>query len=319
MISRRNLLAAAPVALATPMLIPVKAMAEVTPADAQVPGLSRTWVGDIEVTAISDGYIPLSPDLFSGADQPTIIAATEASPQRNPLTGAINAFAVNTGGKLYLIDAGGSAAIAPSMGRFAGNLAAAGIQPADVDEVLMTHLHVDHIGGLTDADGAAIFPNAGLTMLDTEHGFWTAEGLLEGAPDGFKPFVQAAQRAVAAYADRITLISGEASVAPGVTSLPVPGHTPGMAAWRIASGDAQLLMWADIVHAPALQFAHPAWSIAFDTDAAAAAATRARILDMVATDRIAILGSHLPFPGHGYVVRDGQAYEYQAATWDYGF
>jgi glyoxylase-like metal-dependent hydrolase (beta-lactamase superfamily II) len=251
------------------------------------------------------------------ADPAAVATATEASPQANPFTGHVNAFTVNTGSKLYLIDAGGPAAFIPSLGRFSAGLAAAGIAPEQVDQVLLTHLHVDHIAGLTDTNGQAVFPNAGLTMLAEEHAFWTAPGFLENGPEPLKPLIAAAQAAVAAYADRLTLLSGEAEAAPGITTLPIPGHTPGMTGYRITSGDRQLLMWGDTVHIPALQFAHPDWHVAFDTDGPTAVTSRAKVLDMVTADRIPVLGSHLPFPGHGHVLKSGSAYAYEAAFWDH--
>lgn len=317
MIDRRTLLASLPALPAAAMLAPARALAEAPMTAEQVPAVYRTRIGGIEITAISDGYIPYTPDIIQGPDPETIAAALEASVQANPLAGDVNCYVVNTGGTLCLIDAGGPASFIPTLGRFSSGLAAAGIAPEIIDRILLTHLHVDHIGGLTHADGSAAFPRASLTMLAAEHAFWTDPGLLSTAPEGFRPLVAAARQAVAAYADRLVLLEGEAGAAPGITTLPIPGHTPGMTGYRIASGDSQVLMWGDVLHVPAVQFAHPDWRLTFDTDGEAAARSRARIFDMTAADAIPVLGSHLPFPGYGHVTRSAGGFGYEPAWWDH--
>lgn len=317
MIDRRTLLTALPALPTAALLEPAGARAEAPMTDAQVPAIYRTRLGETEITAISDGYIPFTAEIIQGALPETVAAALAGSVQASPLTGDVNCYVVNGGGRLCLIDAGGPSSFIPTLGRLPTGLAAAGIDAAAIDQVLLTHLHVDHIGGLTHADGSATFPQATLTMLAAEHAFWTDPGLLATAPDGFRPLVTAALAAVAAYADRLVLVDDETEVAPGITTLPIPGHTPGMTGYRIASGDRQMLMWADVLHVPAVQFAHPDWRLTFDADGDAAARSRARIFDMTATDHIPVLGSHLPFPGHGHVTRAGGAHAYEAAWWDH--
>lgn len=321
MLTRRNFLTAAPAALAAPAFLGTAAAWQSLPAWAQstpaalLPSTARLKLGDIRITAILDCFIPMEAAILQ-ADAGAVAAALEATPQLAPLSGHVNAFLIETVGKRYLLDAGGPAAFVPSLGGTTAALAALGVAPDSIDQVLISHLHVDHIESLTDATGAAVFTNAGLTMLTEEHAFWTQPGFTEGAPDGLKPLIGAATATVTAYADKLTLVSGETEVAPGITTLPIPGHTPGLTGFRIASGDRHLLMWADTVNVPAVQFAHPDWSVAFDTDGATAIASRARVLDIVTADRIPVLGSHLPFPGHGHVVKDGSAYRYEAAFWD---
>ena len=317
MITRRTLLQSLPGAAAGAFVLPSASQAEAPMSNHQVPAHYRLRLGEMEITALSDGYIPFSPEIVLAGDPGAVAAALADTPQSQPLIGHVNTYVVNTAGRLCLIDAGGPSSFVPTLGRLEAGLAAVGIDPAQIDQLLLTHLHIDHIGGLLSADGQAMFPNATLTLLAAEHNYWTDPALLASADAGFRPQVAAAQRAVAAYADRVVLLSGEAQAGPGISTLPIPGHTPGMAGYRLHSGDEQLLMWGDVVHVPAVQFAHPEWRLSFDTDGATAAASRARVLDMVASDRIGVLGSHLPFPGHGYVRRGPDGYRYEAAYWDH--
>lgn len=316
MISRRSVLTALSAAAMAPVKTAPPAFAGGPAVGSQVPGFFRIQVGGIAVTALLDGYLDLAPEIFAGAAQETIANAAARSPQSRPLRGSVNAFVIDTGSRRVIVDAGGPTSFAPSLGRFSDNLASAGIDPASVDEIIVTHLHIDHIGGLTSAH-VPTFPNAGLTLSETEHGFWMSPGLLDGASDEFRPFVSAAQNAVAAFGNRLNIVASDADLGGGLSLLPLPGHTPGMIGVQISDGADLLLMWADLVISPALQFAHPEWSAAFDVDADEAVATRRRVLDMTAADRIPVIGSHLPFPGHGFVTRAESAYRYEPADWQF--
>jgi glyoxylase-like metal-dependent hydrolase (beta-lactamase superfamily II) len=317
MTNRRHFLAGLGAGLTLPAVSHLPALAKAPLAGAQAAGIYRFKVGDFEVTTLSDGYIDLDAKLFSGKpeDIQTMLAA---SPQRNPLRGQVNAFVVNTGEALIVVDTGGPASAIPTLGRFPEALKAAGFDAANVDAVVLTHLHVDHVGGLTDAQGAAAFANAQLIVSEDDHAFWTSAEMMAKAPKEAQFLFQVAQASVKPYAERLALFKGEKDVIKGITSVPAAGHTPGHAAYRIASGNDQLLIWGDVVHAPNLQFAHPEWTIAFDTDAAAAAATRARIFDMAAADKLRVAGMHLHFPAEGFVEKTGNAYAYVPAQWSSG-
>jgi glyoxylase-like metal-dependent hydrolase (beta-lactamase superfamily II) len=193
------------------------------------------------------------------------------------------------------------------------NLAAAGLSLDDIDFVLCTHLHPDHVGGLSPANAPA-FPNAELVLAEPEYAFWTDEGIASRAPADFQPFFRLAQEAVKPYANRTRRMNA-GEVAPGIALEAAPGHTPGHSMVRIASGAAQLLIWGDVVHMAALQFEKPDWSLAFDTDQGRAAETRKRVFDMAATDKLLVAGMHLPFPGLGRVARRGDAYAYAPEPW----
>jgi glyoxylase-like metal-dependent hydrolase (beta-lactamase superfamily II) len=315
MMNRRHFLAAA----AAPALFGLPSAPALArgPALAAPPGLARFKVGDIAVTALSDGYVDMALNLFPRTPDGEGRAALSASPQAKPLRAAVNAFLVETDGRRVLIDAGGVASAFPTTGRLPAALKAAGVAPGSIDAVVMTHLHVDHVGALTLADGAARFTEAELILAEAEHAFWTNPGLLSNASADFKPFVQAAQAAVKPYARRTTRVTGEREVAKGLTLTPAFGHTPGHSMVRIASAGKQVLIWGDIIHAPSLQFANPSWTIAFDADQDAAAATRARVLDMVSADRLPAMGAHLPFPAFGHVRRAAKGYSYEAAEYEF--
>lgn len=315
---RRGLLLGA-AALAAAPAAPA-ARAQVPRAAEQAPGFYRHRVGEIEVTALLDGNIAFAdealPNLFRGYD-PEVASRLRAEafvpPGGVPL--AVNAFLVNTGARLILVDAGAARALGPNLGRIPRALEAAGVQPGQIDTILLTHLHRDHSAGLLQQDGSALFPRAELWVAEAEAAYWTDAGEESRAPAPLRPFFAPARAALAAYGGRVRRIAPETELAPGLRTLPLPGHTPGHLGVRVSSGAQQLLLIADVVHAQALQFARPDWSIAFDSDPDAAARTRARLLDMAASDRIVIAGSHLGFPGLGHVARRGEGFGFVPLMW----
>lgn len=299
--------------------LPGPALARAPLAGQQALGLSRVKIGSIEVTAISDGYLDIGFDILRGGDAATMERLMQASfrPGAGPHRSSVNAYLVNTGDKLVLIDSGTVGGFVPTLARFHPALAAAGIDPASIDLLLPTHYHLDHVGGLFK-EGAALFPNAELAGNEIEHRFWIDDGLLARSPEGFKPFVQVAQAAVKPYAARTRLFKGGTEIVPGITAVDLFGHSPGHTGYRISSGKDTLLIWGDIIHAPAIQFAEPKITLAFDQDQDLARATRLKVLDQVATDRILVAGAHHDFPGFGYVTKAGSAYAYQPAPYSLG-
>jgi len=230
---------------------------------------------------------------------------------------ARNAYAINTGDRLYLVDTGvGSlTGMGPTLGHLAGNLAAAGIAPHQVDTVLITHLHIDHIGGLSK-DGAVLFPRAEPILPETAAAFWSRAGRRGRGPGKLRPVHSNGAGRCGPYAARARKIASSGVVAPGVEALPFPGRTPGHAGYLISSGNSRLLIWGDIVHNAALQFPHPEWTATCDIDRPQAAVTRKRVFDMAAQERVIIAGMHLPLPGLGYVVRDGKRYQFHQISWE---
>ncbi len=311
-LTRRALMAGAG-ALAGTSAIPTLAAAKMPLAKAQAPGFVRRKLGAFEVTSVLDGDIELELKLFSG-DAAEIQKLSAQSYQPSPPRSHVNAFAVNTGEKLYLVDTGTGVLMGSSLGRVAENLVLAGINPDQVDAILLTHLHPDHFGGMT-MEGRPVFKNAEIYVSEADAKFWLSAETAEKAPAEFKPFFEMAARAIKPYAHRLKPLPKTGEIAPGVSALALPGHTVGHTGYLFASEKEQMLVWGDIVHNAALQFERPEWTLAFDTDQAQAAAARKRAFDMAAADRLLVAGMHLPFPGLGYVERTGTQYRYHADFW----
>jgi glyoxylase-like metal-dependent hydrolase (beta-lactamase superfamily II) len=214
------------------------------------------------------------------------------------------------------VDTGSGDYLQPSAGWVQRNLKAAGIDPATIDTVLLTHMHPDHSAGLTDMkSGKLLFPNAELVMHENELPHWFDDAAMGKADEREKKlYFQAGREQVAPYKARTRLFSG-GEVFPGVTAVPSPGHTPGHTAYLIASGNDQLMIWGDTVHVPEVQTAFPDAGMAFDTDLAAAAASRKRMFDRVASDKVLIAGMHVHFPAFSHLARDGNAYRLYPEAW----
>ncbi|MBA3325731.1 MAG: MBL fold metallo-hydrolase [Rhodobacteraceae bacterium] len=316
LLSRRHLLAGAGAALALPALGLVPARAQILGTEGAT-AYART-VGDIEVTALLDGYLELGREVLVNVDADAVseaLADDHLDPGQAVGTG-ITAHLVRAGDRTILIDAGAGAAFGPTAGRLMAGLAAAGAAPEDVGLILLTHMHGDHIGGLL-ADGTPAFPNAEVRVAEADLAFWTDEAIAAAAPAEAQPFFALPRAVAAAYGERMTPFSGEGELSPGVTPVPLPGHTPGHTGFRLASGDATLFIWADVVHVAAVQFAHPEASLVFDTDPAQAAETRRRAFEMAAADRLLVAGAHLPFPTFGYTETAAQGYDWQPEAWQY--
>ncbi len=240
----------------------------------QIPGVYHRRVGDIVVTAISDGFLDGTLDVLRNITQEGArqILVESFRPARRT---AVNAFLVYSAGRLAMIETGSGNYLQPTAGKAMANIKAAGVDPADIEAVLLTHMHPDHSAGLTDmATGRRNFPNAELVVHENEPRHWFDDAKMAGATErARKLYFQCPREQTAPYRDRMRLFR-EGEVFPGVTAIPRHGHTPGHTTFMISSGKEQLLIWGDTVHVPEVQTARPEVCMEFDTDADAAAASR---------------------------------------------
>lgn len=300
-------------ALAGMSMVGSPAFAKMPYAKAQAPGFYRRKLGAFEVTAVLDGDLELELKLFSG-DQAEMKELSARSHQASPPRAHCNAFAVNTGERLYLVDTGTGVLMGSSLGRVVENLVLAGINVDQIDAILLTHLHPDHFGGMT-MEGRPVFKNAYIYVSEADAKFWLGTEAAEKAPPEMKQFFTMASDAIKPYAHRLKSLPANGEIAPGVSAIALPGHTVGHTGYLFSSEKEQMLVWGDIVHNAALQFARPEITLAFDTNQPQAAAARKRAFDMAVADKLLVAGMHLPYPGLGYVERTGERYRYHPDFW----
>jgi glyoxylase-like metal-dependent hydrolase (beta-lactamase superfamily II) len=308
-VSRRLMLAAA---AAAPLL-------GLRPADAAAPFLRtsappfyRFRLGGFEVTVVSDGPLEL-PTLnvvlptAPRADLEALLTANRMPVDR--WIGPQNALVVNTGRHLVLIDTGmgdRSKALGPNNGHLLANMRAAGIDPASIDVVAITHPHIDHCWALVDARDRLNFPNARVAINLADYEFWTQESLLNDA--SARDFVLFTRTNLLPVRDRLIAVRDGSEVVPGITAMATGGHTIGHHSYVIESEGRRLINLGDVLHHHVLLLRHPEWHNIFDSDRAAGAATRRRVLEMLARDGTETVLYHFPFPGIGRVGRDAQGF-----------
>jgi len=279
----------------------------------QVPGYYRMRLGDLEITALSDGTVPLPmAQIYQGLSEADIGAYLNGHFITEQSELSVNAYLVNTSERLVLIDAGTGDIMGPSLGKLVAHIEAAGYRADQIDDVILTHVHADHSGGLTTADGARVYKNAVLHVNETEAAFWLEASPETAADATLGPQIVQAHANLDPYvaADKFRTFANNASPLPGIGSVHRPGHTPGHSAIVLESSGEKLVIWGDIAHGDALQFDQPEVTVSFDVDQSRAVATRALAFAEAADQAYLVAGSHHAFPGIGHIRRDETNYDW---------
>lgn len=281
-------------------------------AKTSAPGYFRFMLGQFEATALSDGTLQLPiADILTNMTPDEAKQALARSFLASPLETSVNAYLINTGDKLVLIDTGASDLFGPTLGKLSANLVASGYSADQVDEVYLTHMHPDHVGGLL-VSGVAAFPNAIVRAERREADYWLSEKNLEVAPEASKQFFTGPIKSLQPYVDagRLKPFDGDTQLLPGIKAIVTQGHTPGHSMYQIESQSQKLLLWGDMVHVAAIQFDRPDVTIQYDSDTNVAAEQRKKYFAEAAAQGYLIGGAHIPFPGLGHVRADGTAYTF---------
>lgn len=297
--------------LAAPQIMARSANAQVAMPEIDNSGFNRFKLGSFEVTTILDGGRPGDgPHPIFGENQSAEDVAAILAEEKLPADRFVNTFTptlVNTGAELVLFDTGlGEGGREGGLGRLAERMTASGYRPEDVTVVVVTHMHGDHIGGLTEGDAPA-FANARYVMGQAEYDFWSSPDRMSGPTENAAKAVQAK---VVPMAEKATFIGDDAEVVPGITGIAAFGHTPGHMIFMVESDGRQLVLTADTANHYVASLRRPDWHVRFDMDKEAAAATRKRVFDMLAADNLPFIGYHMPFPAVGFVERLETGYRF---------
>ena len=288
------------------------AQAQTPMAKGQAPGWYRMMLGSFQVTALSDGTVALPVDkLLTNTTPAKVESLLARSYLKAPVETSVNGYLIHTGSKLVLIDTGAAGLFGPTLGRLLGNLKAAGYTPEQVDEIYITHMHPDHVGGLV-TDGKMAFPNAVVRADMREGDFWLSQSNLDKAPADAKGFFQGAMASLNPYvaAGKLKPFDGETELVPGIRAIPARGHTPGHTIYAVESQGNKLVVWGDLMHVAAVQFAMPSITIAFDNDSKAAAPQRQKNYADAAKKGYFVAVAHVSFPGIGKLRADGKGYDW---------
>jgi glyoxylase-like metal-dependent hydrolase (beta-lactamase superfamily II) len=299
-------------ALAAALSFSASAEAGAPPQKTQAPGFYRLMLGEFEVTVVSDGtFFPDLGKILTNITPKELDAALARSFLKDPVETSVNGFLINTGSKLVLVDTGAGTLFGPTLGKLLSNLRASGYRPEQVDEVYITHMHDDHVGGLS-ADGKRVFPNAIVRAAQQEADFWLSKAHMDAAPQDRKDAFQSAMNMLNPYvsAGKFKPFNGDTELVPGVRAVATPGHTAGHTMYVVESKGQKLMLWGDLMHVAAVQFADPAVTIEYDMDSGMAALQRKKVFAEAAEKRYWVAGAHLSFPGIGHLRAAGSGYAF---------
>jgi glyoxylase-like metal-dependent hydrolase (beta-lactamase superfamily II) len=325
-LTRRSLLvgtAAVGAAVAGTTAIVPSAKASAPVAGKQNAGWYRYKVGEFEVTVVTDGQgsNPLGDSYVVNTSKDSVAKDLEA--QFLPKDKVIHTYTpvvINTGSKLVAIDTGlGLGTYAQSkgaLGQYHTNLKAAGIDANNIDVVIISHFHGDHINGLIGPDNKPMFSNAEIMVPETEWAFWMDESNVSKLPEVAKGQIKNPARVFGALGNKVTKYQDKKELVPGITAMFTPGHTHGHHSHIVSSGNNTLIVQADVTAGAATLFMrNPDWQFVFDSDKPTAVATRKKLYEMASADKMMVQGFHLPFPAVGYIEKSGNGYRYVPATW----
>lgn len=317
--ARSALAGAAMVGTAGPLAFSMNAARAAAPlAGVQAPAFFRMKIGAFEVTALHDGTAsrPLDAAFVRNAELKDVQAVlAENFLPTETLNISFTTLVVNTGSKLVLIDTGFADNGGPTNGRTVAQLKAAGIEPAQVDTILLSHFHGDHLQGVRAKDGKLVYPNAEIMAPELEWAFWMDDARMAAAPDAMKGAFAGVHRVLKPNAADVKRFKWGQEVVTGITAVDASGHTPGHTAFAISNGGKTLLYVADTTNNPVLFARNPEWRVMFDMDGEKAVQTRRKLLDMAATDKMQVSFYHANFPSTGFIAKEGAGYRLVPASW----
>jgi glyoxylase-like metal-dependent hydrolase (beta-lactamase superfamily II) len=316
-LSRRAFLTG-PLLAAGAAALPVPGLAAAPRTSIQASGVYHYKLGNFQLTALYDGtwFLPIDGEFIRNASAAQVnkaLAAAFLPPRILPIS--FTALLVNTGAKRVLIDTGTAGQITDSAGAMLENLKMAGVAPGDIDTILISHFHPDHIDGIKSKDGGKVFPNAEIMVPDPEWVFWMDDTNMSHASGAVHRYFLNARRIFRDIAKEVRRFKPGSQVAPGIVSIPAYGHTPGHTAFSVHSGNQSLLVMSDTVRNPYLFARHPDWQPIFDMDGPMAVKARRHMLDRAAADRMLVEAYHFPFPACGHIVKTRTGYELAPVMW----
>lgn len=322
--TRRSLLintAGLAIAAGSLAVLPTQALAKAPLVGTQAPGFYRLKLGQYEITAVSDGTVKLPMSkIYRGIAENDAESYLADRFQSGTAETSVNAFLVNTGERLVMIDAGTGELLGPSLGKLVLNIEAAGYNADDIDDIILTHIHADHSGGLV-VDGKRVFSNATVHVSSREEQFWLKADAAAKADKVLGPQIAQAEKCINPYIDagKFRTFGDNAAPLEGFRSVLRAGHTPGHSSIVVESNGEKIVFWGDIAHGDVLQFDHPDITVDFDVDQKTASETRAVAFAEASTQKYLVAGAHHAFPGIGHVRQDETNYDWVPLVYKAGY